>query len=59
MVGHGHSDGDRAHVEKFEHFVTDYIQFVRLIQTELESDYKSNARGPVPPAFLLGYVLHT
>jgi len=44
--GHGQSEGDRAHVEDFNHFARDYLDFVRIIQQQLSR--------PIP-CFLLGH----
>src|SRR3989338_7281797 len=46
--GHGASEGDRAHVERFQDYVDDYIQFVN---TMLER----NPELQKPPKFLLGH----
>lgn len=43
--GHGRSEGPRANVEHFEHFVADLAEFVRLVREQ------SGAR----PLFLLGH----
>ena len=46
--GHGASEGDRAHVERFQHYVDDYLLFVR---TMLEKHPHLQAL----PRFLLGH----
>ena len=43
--GHGCSEGDRAHVAAFAHYVTDFAQFVAL--------ERSPALPPQAPTFLL------
>eukprot|EP00966_Prymnesium_polylepis_P007912 182122-Prymnesium_polylepis.1 len=44
--GHGRSEGDRAHIQCFQHLVDDYMQFVHLVRP---------ASTTSPPAFLLGH----
>lgn len=49
--GHGQSDGDRVHVEKFAHYVTDALTFIEHVQKGRLAQYASK---PLP-CFLLGH----
>ena len=46
--GHGASEGDRAHVERFQDYVDDYIQFVHCV-------LRDNPHLQKLPRFLLGH----
>ena len=43
------SEGERCHIERFDHMVSDYLQFVELVRGPVASPSVS------PPAFLLGH----
>lgn len=43
--GHGQSEGDRGYVESFQHYVRDYLQFVRHVQSEFKSPLPSFVYG--------------
>ena len=47
-VGHGQSEGDRAHVERFSHYARDFLHFVKRVQA---------AQPRQLPCFLLGSAL--
>jgi alpha-beta hydrolase superfamily lysophospholipase len=62
--GHGLSDGDRAHVERFQHFVRDFALFVQTEQHRIAANDGFPAAGDIsasvpgytrPPCFLLGH----
>jgi len=59
--GHGMSDGDRAHVERFEHFVQDYLAFMAFEQANLLAEWQTRNAStqfePItnPPCFILGH----
>ena len=48
--GHGKSLGDRAHVENFQNFVDDAIQFVKIIVNEYINSLDYSC-----PTFLMGH----
>ncbi len=50
--GHGQSDGDRAHVGKFKHFVQDYLRFLEHEQARFRQIYGFHFSAP---AFLYGH----
>lgn len=55
--GHGQSDGDRAYVENFDHYVQDALAFVEYIQQGRLKEYGGSGgqqKKPLP-CFLLGH----
>ena len=44
--GHGKSDGDRCHVEDFQHYTDDLLHYVEIVTSQLDKEY---------PVFLLGH----
>lgn len=44
FAGHGHSEGQRAHIDDFDHWVADLTNFIEVVHNELRS----------VPLFLLG-----
>jgi len=53
--GHGMSDGDRTYVERFSHYVEDFIFFVKNRLASGPVYFSEGKQGFSQPAFLLGH----
>jgi acylglycerol lipase len=63
-IGHGHSQGDSGYIYSMDEVISDYITYIRLIQTEISYqshtiDQKFQTEVPTPMNLLKNFIFHS